>query len=235
MIYYICYIYFIIFIYSIEILNAVVVESENEIINFLSRSDNDVTLNINSKIDIINEIKINSSIKKLSIIGNSIDSSIINLKYPLYFNSYLKEIEIKNIFIYGNLFFNNNEKITINTVYLNGYIDSDFNKTNNNNVEITKLIYKPTLESIENCINLSGNIIINKSNFNGNSSCRNRLLHYNGFNKYTLDIKECNFNGEYECPFLSIQNALNAIFINIRMKNSKINRIGGLERKPKQK
>jgi len=210
MIYYICYIYFIIFIYSIEILNAVVVESENEIINFLSRSDNDVTLNINSKIDIINEIKINSSIKKLSIIGNSIDSSIINLKYPLYFNSYLKEIEIKNIFIYGNLFFNNNEKITINTVYLNGYIDSDFNKTNNNNVEITKLIYKPTLESIENCINLSGNIIINKSNFNGNSSCRNRLLHYNGFNKYTLDIKECNFNGEYECPFLSIQNALNA-------------------------
>ena len=49
-----------------------------------------------------------------------------------------------------------------------------------------------------------------KSNFNGNSSCRNRLLHYNGFNNYILDLKESSFNGEYECPFLSIENALYA-------------------------
>jgi len=210
MIYNIYYTYFIIFIYLIKILNAVVVENENEIIDYLSKSNYEVTLQINSEINIIKEININSSIKKLSIIGNSIQSSIINLKNPLHFDSNIKEIEIKNIIIYGNLFFNNNEKITIDTVNLNGYIDSDFNKINNNDVEITNLTYKPTVESVENCINLSGNIKINKSNFYGSSSCRNRLLHYDGFNKYTFDIKECNFDGEYECPFLNIQNALYA-------------------------
>jgi len=103
-----------------------------------------------------------------------------------------------------------NKKITIDSVNLNGYIDSDFDEDSNNSIEITKLNYKPNGESVENCINLSGNIKINESNFNGNSSCRNRLLHYSGFEKYTLDLKKSKFNGEYECPFLSVENALNA-------------------------
>ncbi len=206
------YIYCIYFIIGlIEILNAVIVESENDIINNLSKNDSEVTLNINSEIDITKEIKINSSIQKLFIIGNSVDSSKFILKYPLSFDSTIKEIEINNIIINGTLFFNNNEKITINTVNLNGYIDSDFNENNNNDIKITEFIYKSVNKSVENCINLSGNIKIKKSYFYGNASCRNRLLYYNGFEKYTLDIKESNFNGEYECPFLSIENALNAI------------------------
>jgi len=42
------------------------------------------------------------------------------------------------------------------------------------------------------------------------SSCQNRLLHYNGLENYKFDIKESYFNGKYECPFLNIENALNA-------------------------
>jgi len=206
--YYIYYIYFIIGL--IEIINAIVVKNENDILNKLSKSEDEVTLNINSEIDITKEINISSSIQKLSIIGNSLNSSKINLRHLLYFNSTIKEIEIKNIYVNGNLLFNNNEKVTINTVNLNGYIDSNFNKKSNNDIEITKLVYKPTDESLTNCINLSGNIKINKSKFYGNSSCKNRLLHYNGFERYTFDIKESSFNGEYECPFLSIENVLNA-------------------------
>jgi len=206
--YYIYYIFFIIGL--IEIINAIIVESENDILNNLSKSEDKVTLNINSEIDITKEINISNSIKKLSIIGDSLNSSKINLRNLLYFNSTIKEIEIKNIYVNGNLFFNNNEKITIDVVKLNGYIDSNFNEKSNNSIEITKFIYKPTEELVKNCINLSGNIKINKSKFYGNVSCKDRLLYYNGFEKYTFDLKESSFNGEYECPFLNIENVLNA-------------------------
>ena len=39
-------------------------------------------------------------------------------------------------------------------------------------------------------------------------SCRNRLFHYNAFKKYEFILKESKFDGKYECPFLSIENAL---------------------------
>jgi len=208
MLYY--YIYFI--IGFIEVINAAL-KNENEIINTLSNSnDSEVTLNIDSEIYITKEIKINHSIKKLSLTGNSLSSAILNLKYPLYFDSTIQDIEIKNININGNIFFNkNNKRIIINTVNLNGFIDSDFDKNSHNTIEITKLNYQPSKgESVENCINFSGNINISQSNFYGSYSCRNRLFYYNGFEKYTLEVKESSFNGEYECPSLSIENASNA-------------------------
>jgi len=207
------YTYFIYFILSLfEILNATIVENENDVINNLSTASSIVTLEINSKIDITQEIPINNSIKQLYIIGSSPDSAKLNLKYPLYLEPSIEEIEIKSITINGNLYFKkNNKKIVIDTVNLNGYIDSDFDNNSNNNIEITKLNYEPTRESVENCISLSGNVKIDNSYFFGNSSCQNRLLHYNGFKKYKFDLKESDFNGDYECPFLSIKNTKKAI------------------------
>jgi len=206
------YIYYICFILSfLRILNAIIVESENDIINELLKSSGIVTLSINTKIDIIKEIKINNSIQKLYIIGNSLNSAKLNLKYPFYFESSIEEIEIKNININGTLFFmKKNKIITLDTINLNGYIDSDFDNNSSNSIEITNLIYKPNGESVEYCINLSGNININKSYFYGDNSCQNRLLRYNGFNKYILNLRESYFNGNYKCPFLSIKDTLNA-------------------------
>jgi len=209
MLHYIYYFYFIIAL--IEVINTVDVENENDVISNLSVGNKIVTLSIKSEINITEEIKISSSIQKLYISGNSLDSAKLNLEYPIYFDTNIEEIEMKNINIKGVLFFKkNNKKITLDTVNLNGYINSEFDNNNNNNIKITKLTYKPTEEPVENCINLSGNININNSKFYGNSSCRNRLLHFNGFGKYTFDLKDSSFNGEYECPFLSIENAFSA-------------------------
>ena len=150
-----------------KILNAFDVKNENDLINYLSNSDGEITLKINSEIDITKKININSTIQKLYIIGDSLDSSKINLIHPLYFVSNIEEIKIKNININGNLFFKNNEFITFDTVNLNGYIDSDFDENSNNYIEIARLTYKPVKELVENCINLSGNIKINSSYFYG--------------------------------------------------------------------
>ena len=139
MFYYIFYyVYFIICI--IEIINATI-KNEDEVLNTLSKStSNKVSLNINSEIDIIKNITINNSIEILYITGDSPDSSKLNLKYPLYFESSIEEIKIQNLNINGNLFFKKSDKkITIDTVNLNGYIDSDINESNNNYIEITNL------------------------------------------------------------------------------------------------
>jgi len=205
MIFHICFI-----IWLIEVINAVVVNNENEIINLFTEYNDEITLDINSEINITKDINISNSIKKLSITGDSLVSSKLNFIYPLFFDSNIEEIKIKNINIYGILFFKNNKKITLNNVNLNGYIDSDFDKSSNEFIEIENFIYKPTEKSVNNCINLSGNVKIVNSYFNGDSSCQNRLLHYNGLGNYNFDFKESNFNGEYKCPFLSIENASTA-------------------------
>ncbi len=205
----IIYIYF--FIWLIEVINAVVVNNENEIIKTFSEDNNEITLDINSEIDILNDILIPHSLKKLSIIGNSPVFSKLNFQNLLYFDSNIEEIEIKNININGNLFFKNNKKITLNNVNLKGYIDSDFNTNSNEYFEIINLIYNPTEKPVINCINLSGNVKIINSNFYGNSSCQNRLIHFNGLSNYNFEYKESNFYGKYKCPFLSIEYASNAI------------------------
>jgi len=194
---------------NLEITNVVVVSNESEIIKNLSNSESTIILGINSEIDITEEINITSTFQKLSFIGNSLNSSKLNLKKPLYFESNIKEIEINNININGILVFKNNKRITFNTVNLNGYIDSYFDKNINEYIKFTNITYNPNGESMENCINLSGNVKIYNSNFHGNSLCRNRLLHYSGLDKYNFELKESYFNGEYECPFLSIENTLN--------------------------
>jgi len=202
------YIFFIICL--IKIINAVEVKNEHDITTALSEYKNDVTLEVNSQIDIIEDIKINNSIKKLLIIGNSHTSSSLHFEYPLYFDSRIEEIELKNINIIGDLFFKNNRKITLNNVFLNGYIDSDFDETSNEYVKITKFSYRPTGKSVHNCINLSGNVKIDNSSFHGDSSCQNRLIHYNGLESYNFDLKESSFNGGNECSFLSIEYASEA-------------------------
>jgi len=196
--------YIFIIICLIKIINAVV-ENENEILSKLSQNTNKVTLEINSKINVIEKININKQIKILSLTGIS-DSATIISKYPLYFDSNVEEIEIKNININGTLFFKNNKNISLISVKLSGYIDSDFSKDTNNNIEIKNLFFKPEKETVENCINLSGNVKISNSYFLGSSSCRNRLLHFNGLNNYILNLKDSKFNGQYQCPFFIIEN-----------------------------
>jgi len=201
--------YFFFIICLIVIINAVV-QNEDDIINNLSKNVNEIILDINSKIDITKEITINNSIKKLSFFGNPLEHSELKLNFPLNFESNLEKIEIKNININGTLVFNNNKEIIFNTVNLNGYINSNFDKKNAAKINISKLTYRPTGDVIRNCINLSGDVTINNSYFYGDSSCQNRLIHFNGLNKYTFELKESFFNGNHLCPFLSIENALKA-------------------------
>jgi len=203
--------YLFIFIYLIEVIYAVFVKNENQIISYLSNNNNDnVYLNINSKINITEKITISNSIKKLSIVGNSPTSTKLYLQNLLYFDSSVEKVEIKNININGILFFKNNKRIILNNVNLYGYIDSDFNNHSNEYVNITKLTYEPSGVSVHNCINLSGNVKIDKSYFYGDSSCQNRLLHYNGLENYNFECKRSKFNGKNKCPFLSIEYASNA-------------------------
>jgi len=212
----ICFIFFIICL--IEVITAVDVNDEDQFLSGLNKNTNIVSLSIDTEIRIINKIIIHNSIKKLSINGSSLNSAKLNLQYPLYFNSSIEEININNITINGTLSFQNNQNIIIDTVNLNGFIDSDFGEKSNikSSITVKSLTYKSTGEPVYNCINLSGNVKIFNSKFYGDSSCRNRLLHFNGFKQYKFDITESYFSGNNKCPLLSVDKASNS---NIKFSN----------------
>ncbi|OUM60073.1 hypothetical protein PIROE2DRAFT_14264, partial [Piromyces sp. E2] len=194
---------------------SIKIKNENELLQVLSNSEKELILDFDSPIDITHNIIINQSIEKLIFRGgdlsdtfilNSVDSSF----FTLDIGENVKEIQLENLSIKGNLFFNNNQKILINSVFITGNIHSNFEKHINEYFRIYNLTYKPSNLSIENCIHLDGgNIEIYNSNFRGSISCQKRLLNFNGLNVYKLFIMNSKFNGEYQCSLINVDNALN--------------------------
>jgi len=189
-----------------------VVKNEDELLQILQKNENEITLDIKSKIDITHTISISQTIKKITINGYSSDVSVLYFQdssHPLFFGENIKEISINNISIFGNIYFDNNEKIEINSLSLTGNIDSNFERHNNEYIRIFNMTYSSSEFSAENCINLEGgNTEINKSTFRGSKSCQNRLINFNGLERYKLSIIDCYFSGEYQCPFLNLDNGL---------------------------
>eukprot|EP00833_Pecoramyces_ruminatium_P005511 jgi/Orpsp1_1/1179543/evm.model.c7180000069815.1 len=212
----------ILILYLIKLVHSIEVENENDLINILSKNnsdDDEIIIDVNSEIDIISNITIHNSINKISLIGESTSNSILNFKNKLFFDKGIKEIEIKYLTIKGNFIFNNNEKIIINYVNFIGSIDSNFDSSNEY-IKISYFNYFPSDKLNINCINLSGNVEIKSSKFYGSSSCQNRILHFDGQDKYKLEILNSRFDGKKKCPCLTIENALEANIDYTNFKNA---------------
>ncbi|ORX84042.1 hypothetical protein BCR32DRAFT_242928 [Anaeromyces robustus] len=207
-------IYIILLFFLLSLANSKVtktVENENELKSALSSSENELTIKINTKIILNSDIVIDKKFEKLSFIGTSVDTSSIqfsNLTHQIYFKENVQEIEIFYISIFGNIRFENNVDISIDEVNLYGSIDSNF-ESKSNLIEISNFNYYPSSIYRDNCINLEGNVLLEDSFIYGNSFCQNRLLNYNGLDKYTITIVNTKFSGEYECSCVNINNGLN--------------------------
>ncbi|OUM65257.1 hypothetical protein PIROE2DRAFT_7804 [Piromyces sp. E2] len=187
-----------------------IIQNESELLEIISKKDTTIEINIDSLININTNIIINNSIEKISFIGNSIETSSIvfsDSSHQLYFNKNVKEIELKNLSIIGNIYFNNNENILVDSVSLSGNINSDFTIKNEKFI-INNFIYNTTSFPSHNCIEIGGNVNIFNSTFRGSSYCDKRLMNYKGLDKYTLSISESLFSGEYSIPCLNIDYGL---------------------------
>jgi len=203
---------FIIICLSLRI-NSEIISNENEFLKIISGDKENLELHIKNEINFNDNVNINKSFNKISIIGNSTKNSklnFINLYKKLSFSEKVNEIEIINLSITGNVYFNNSKKITINNVSIKGYINSNFDKINNENVKISNFIYNTSNYSSNVCVNLGGNVEIENSKFYGSSSCQERLFDFNGLDKYKLSIKNSYFSGEYGCPCLQVNNSTNS-------------------------
>ncbi|ORX44835.1 hypothetical protein BCR36DRAFT_300750 [Piromyces finnis] len=189
---------------------ATSIKNEYDLNNIIKKKDqSNLILNIDSNINISSNISIMNSFQKISFIGNDKDSSVLkftNKNYKIYFSENVKEIEIINITLYGNLQFNNNIIINLNSTSINGNIYSNSNKKDGY-INISNVTYRATSVSTDYCVDLSGNIEIDNSLFFGSTLCGLRLFNFNGLNKYYLKIKDTYFNGEYKCSCLSINRA----------------------------
>ncbi|OUM60023.1 hypothetical protein PIROE2DRAFT_14317 [Piromyces sp. E2] len=210
------FIYFL--LYHSVFANVINISNESEFLNILDSKDNqnEIHININSKISINKSFNITTSIKKISIIGYSREMSIIefpNLSDILCFGKNVKEIELKDISFKGNIFFDNNSRVTLDSISFIGNINSNFDDNNNDYIKIKNSIYKAFSYKTNYCIYLGGNIEINNSKFYGDSSCFKNLFYFNGSNIYNLKLTNSFFSGEYKCSCLYIENG-NKIDIN---------------------
>ncbi|OUM60346.1 hypothetical protein PIROE2DRAFT_21099 [Piromyces sp. E2] len=203
---------FIIFLFFIVTLKAITIQNENDFIEKLTKSISDTTINltIDTNIVVSKNFTLSTKIKKVSLNGK-LSTSILTLDYPLYFDNHVEEVELKNITINGSLLFHNNKKITLDTIILNGNINTDMNDSINEYIKFNKLSYQP-IENKKNhhCINIQGNLEITNSEFYGSSSCQERVLNYDGMGNYEITIKNSSISGEYQCSCLTISSSKKA-------------------------
>ncbi|ORX47574.1 hypothetical protein BCR36DRAFT_398414 [Piromyces finnis] len=205
--------FYILILFITNLVNSILIQNENDLRSILANNENEneKEINLDSIINIDDSLVIKNPYKKLSFIGKS--SEISSLKFEdiskeLHFTDNVKEVILKDLSIIGNIYFDNNIKVTISSVSLIGNIYSDF-KNNNEYLKIKDFKYKSSTFPSNNCINLGGNVEIENSEFFGSISCKNRLINYEGLDKYKMSIQNSYFNGENSCPFINIKNGIN--------------------------
>ncbi|ORX58412.1 hypothetical protein BCR36DRAFT_394860 [Piromyces finnis] len=202
---------FLVAILTPPLVNAVVIDNESKFIDIFNSDEKEIVIHIESELLLNNELSINNTLEKLIIIGNSNDSSkiIINKEkshQKIHFSQNIKQVELLNITVEGNLFFDNNKKILIENVLLSGGIDSNFEKNQNDYFKFKNFNYKTNEPFLEYCINLSGNVEIENSKFWGNHHCEKRIMKHKGNDIYSFFIKNSYFSGEYQSSCLEIEN-----------------------------
>ncbi|ORX77549.1 hypothetical protein BCR32DRAFT_270572, partial [Anaeromyces robustus] len=187
------------------------VYNEKDFNKALSEKDEELLINVKTPINISKTYNITYPYKKLTINGDSIGSLIyLDLYHQIIFSDTIEDVEVRNISITGNLFFNNNKKIKIQFVEYIGTIDSYLN--NNNEFKFTESMYLPPHVPFPYCLNLGGNLELAYLEVYGNSNCEKRLLNYNGYNKHTVSISNTFFNGDDACALFSF---VDSIYIDI--------------------
>jgi len=212
--YYILYYIIIIIINKVNSI-FVTIQNEKDLINYINTTNNDeLTINIGKGIiDISSPIEIKNDFKILSIVGLSNKVSQLNfnnLTTSLIFNSFIHQIKIENLSIEGYLNFKKYTNIHFHNVILNGNLEINSTKDGNETINFDHFEFHSLIEpniKRDNCIELSGTVIINESSFYGNSYCMSSIINYNGDNNVYFNITKSYFDGVYSNNCLSITNS----------------------------
>lgn len=208
LIYYFIIIFHIIAVNSLEI----TVNNEDELIsNINSNKDNTLIINIkNININVSKKIEINKNIKKISIMGTSKNTSILNfddITNGFIFNSFIQEITFNELTIYGHLEFNNVKNVILKNTILNGSINTNNECSNNEMIQMNSFTFNALVNPENTCIKLYGNVKIENSYFYGNPSCKDSILSYNGESLNDINISSSFFDGMYSNSCIDINDA----------------------------
>ncbi|OUM57601.1 hypothetical protein PIROE2DRAFT_17362 [Piromyces sp. E2] len=200
--------------------NKIYINNKDELLNELKKNESvdELILTVpDIVIEFENELKLKNKIKIISIKGISKELSILNFKNitsGFIFDNLVEKINLSDLTIKGYLGFNNNIKVEINNVILNGSVDFKNDNNNNHAFNIDNFYFYGLSDKKENCINLYGNVNIKNSYFYGSPTCDNSIIYYEGENLYSLSIINTFFDGVYSNQCLSINNAKNSVNIN---------------------
>jgi len=218
--------YFSVKVNSIEI----VVYNEKDLIESSRISLYDeLNIIINStKIELTNDIIFDNPLEKLTVTGLSYNSSLIkfnNKSSGFVINNQIKNIEINNISIQGNLDINNYINVTIENVDFNGfmYYGPNFNKKTDfwDEEDYYEYVYNFKKRSIViknftyhadymidnsriSCIIFHGVVNIYNSFFYGSNACTENLIYYDGESINDFHSLNSFYNGAYLITCLNI-------------------------------
>lgn len=203
----ILYIYhiYIIYIYIFNIIgkyfvNGVNIYNKNEFLNNIDK--NVASFTIQNEITFENQDKITVNSSKFILIGNSNNATINfynNKEVDILFSEKCETIEIKNIYINGNLKFYKNKEIIFDNVHYNGFfISSNPNSINNKySINITNSNFNLS-NQWNNGFEITGyDLDINYSNFYGNNFNNMYFMKFDGDTSNALTINNSLFSGNY--------------------------------------
>ena len=202
--------------------NSLVVKNESELEKSLTTNQKELIIQIESELLLSNNWYIRNDFERLIIKGSGKDKSSLKFKDETHRICFGKEIiwvELQNISVIGNLYFDHNVRVELKEVSVTGSIDSSFDgETLNDYIIFNNVLYRSSPYALLTCINLGGNVQIENSKFWGGSLCQKRLMHFNGEDKYSFSIKDSYLSGEYGCPCLEIEHSPNIEILNSVME-----------------
>lgn len=210
----------------------VFIQNEKQLIENLNNELIDsLIINISDiNIEIFDNLEINNELKSLTFQGVSKELSILELNdisNNIIFNYNVKEININNITIKGQIIINNENNVVFNNTILYGGLDTFSGRINGENILMNDFTFYSLSSKKSNCINMYGNAKIDNSFFYGSSSCTDRILYYDGENINDINISNSYFNGMYINGCLKITNAIKSNIINSFFEKGAAYKLGG--------
>ncbi|OUM62690.1 hypothetical protein PIROE2DRAFT_10950 [Piromyces sp. E2] len=229
--------------------SEITVNNEDELMKAFSlaekNSSNELTITFNNVlIELPSNITVNTSVKKLNIVGKSKEASVLKFSDPsqgiyLYnlFYEQDQEIKFKNMTVIGRMEFFSIVNVKFEDFVLNGV--AIFDKADRQiwnsgtpvyNMEylqkqlvvtiyMTRMTYNAYTTTPHYCINIFGNVKIKDSEFYGHATCVNTIIDYRGEGVSEFIVSNSYFNGMHENKLINLFNSINAVFTDSTFEN----------------
>ncbi|OUM59083.1 hypothetical protein PIROE2DRAFT_15498 [Piromyces sp. E2] len=200
--------------------NKIIVNNSNEFVNGINICKNtDCIIKINNEIYIEDDLDVTTSLKKLHIVGENKDTTLIHLNNDIFIHGEVEEVIFEDINVHGKIICFDNKRVTLSNINIYGAFKANLTHYPNGFVHINKVnLYANELSQDHGLVIRRCNTTIENSNLYGNDKYEAKLINFSGLNTHYLKILNTFVDGKYHQGGISISASnmyiSNSTFIN---------------------